>query len=120
GIKTCDGIVLGCPIYMYRISGQMKLFVDRLYSLYSPRAESREYSSQVPPGKTFALVISQGAADPDQYKRSVRWLAGMGGTGLGMEEAGKIIHTNGNTSPAAEDEKLLKEAREIGRRLLKK
>lgn len=112
-MKSCDGVVFGCPIYMYRICGQMKLFVDRLYSLYPPK-EGGGYNSAVPPGKRFAVVISQGAPDAEQYSKSVRWLAGMAGSGLGLEEIGRIIHTNSNISPAAKDQALLEKARRIG------
>jgi len=117
-MKTCDGVVFGCPIYMYRISGQMKLFVDRLYSLYAPKQSGYGYNSTVPPGKRFALVISHGAPDPEQYHRSIRWLAGMAGTGLGLQEVGRIIHANSHLEPAAENETLLKQAREIGIKLV--
>ena len=103
---------------MYRISGQMKLFVDRAYSLYMPAAGGG-YESAVPAGKKFALVISQGAPDPNQYHRSIRWLAGMAGTGFGMEEAGRIIHTNSEQMPAAKNTDLLEKARQIGRHLVK-
>ncbi|MBN2397321.1 MAG: flavodoxin family protein [Deltaproteobacteria bacterium] len=116
-VKTCDGIVIGCPIYMYRICGQMKLFVDRVYSLYANRPEGG-YDAMVPPGKTYALVISQGAPDPNQYARSIRWLAGMTGTGLGMVPVGQIIHTNSDAEPAREDTKRLEEAFRIGRTLV--
>lgn len=116
-VKTSDALIFGCPIYMYRISGQMKLYIDRSYSLYTPR-EGGGYNSAVPGGKRFALVISQGAPDPGQYHRSIRWLAGMAGTGHGMQEAGRIIHTNSHARPAAKDSALLEEARAIGRRLV--
>ncbi len=116
-IKSCDGLILGCPIYMYRICGQMKLFIDRAYSLYTPR-EGGGYGTAVPPGKRFALAISQGAPDPEQYQRSVRWLAGMGGTGLGLTEVGRIIHADSHQAPAARNEALLAQAREIGKRLV--
>ncbi|MBS3809605.1 MAG: flavodoxin family protein [Desulfobacterales bacterium] len=116
-IKTCKAFVVGCPIYMYRISGQMKLFVDRAYSLYMPKPGGG-YTPAVPAGKKFALVTSQGAPDPEQYHRSIRWLAGMAGTGFGMEEAGRIIHTNSNREPARENSELLKKARDIGMRLV--
>lgn len=116
-IKTCTALVVGCPIYMYRISGQMKLFVDRAYSLYMPKAGGG-YQSAVPAGKKFALVTSQGAPDPDQYQRSIRWLAGMAGTGFGMEEVGRIIHTTSERFPAARDDVLMEKAREIGRKLV--
>lgn len=116
-MKTCDGIVIGTPIYMYRITGQMKQFVDRCYSLYKDR-EGGGYDCVLPSGKRFALVISQGAPDPEQYKKSVRWLAGMTGGGFGMKEVGRIIHSDSRQKPAKDNEDLLKEAYEIGRRLV--
>ncbi len=119
-IKTSDGVVFGCPIYMFRISGQMKLLVDRMYSFNSPKEGGGGYNSEMPPGKKFAVIISQGAPDPDQYHRSARWLAGMAGTGLGMEEAGRIIHTSGDLSPSKDNDSLLQEARALGRKLLGK
>ena len=117
-VINATGIVLGTPIYMFRIAGQMKFFVDRMYSYYQYKQEGRGYDSAVPPGKNYALVISQGAPDSDQYKRSARWLAGMAGTGLGLSEVGRIIHSNSHSAPAIDDEKLLEEAKVIGRRLV--
>jgi multimeric flavodoxin WrbA len=115
-VKTCHGLIVGCPIYMYRISGQMKLFVDRAYSLYTPR-EGGGYNSAVPPGKTFALVVSHGAPDPEQYHRPIRWLAGMVGKGHGMKEVGRIVHSNSHEMPAISDKGLLKQAWILGRLL---
>lgn len=117
-IKTCRGIIVATPIYMYRIAGQMKLFVDRIYSLYASKADG-DYYSTVPSGKTYALVVSQGAPDPAQYERSLRYLVGMTGSGLGFEIVGQIIHADSHVSPAEKDEKLLAEAYEIGRRMVK-
>jgi multimeric flavodoxin WrbA len=117
-IKSCAGMILGCPIYMYRISGQMKLFVDRIYSLYANRPEGG-YDSMVPPGKTYALVTSQGAPGIDQYTKSIRYLTGMTGSGLGMEVVGKIIHANSHEIPAKQDKTILEEAWELGRRMVK-
>jgi multimeric flavodoxin WrbA len=118
GMKTCDALILGCPIYMYRICGQMKLFVDRLYSLYAPKESGYGYNPVVTPGKRFAIVISQGAPDSEQYQRSIRWLAGMAGTGLGFVEVGRIIHPNSQAEPAVKNATLLEEARAIGRKLV--
>jgi multimeric flavodoxin WrbA len=116
-VKSCDGLVVACPIYMNRVSGQMKLFVDRCYSLYISKPEGG-YESAVPPGKTYALVISQGAGDADAYGRSSRWLAGMTGSGLGLNEVGRIIHTDSAAKPAKDDATLLREAHDLGRRLV--
>jgi hypothetical protein len=43
----------------------------------------------------------------------------MTGGGLGMEEVGRIIHIDSQDHPATGNKALLKEAFEIGRRLLK-
>jgi multimeric flavodoxin WrbA len=117
-IKSSDGIVMGCPIYMYRISGQTKLLVDRIYSLYANRPDGG-YDSMVPPGKTYALIVSQGAPNAEQYKKSINYLAGMTGSGLGMEEVGRIIHVSSEEKPAEKNKDLLKEAYNIGRKLIK-
>ena len=117
-IKTCTGIIVGCPIYMYRISGQMKLFVDRVYSLYANLPQGG-YKSMVPAGKTYALVTSQGADNPVQYQRSIDYLAGMTGTGLGMEVVGRIIHTESEAKPASSDQALLEKAFDIGRSMVR-
>lgn len=116
-IKSAQGVVIGCPIYMYRISGQMKLFVDRIYSLYANLPEGG-YKSMVSPGKTYALVVSQGADNPELYQKSIRYLAGMTGSGLGMKEVGRVIHVNSEKQPAEKDEKLLNFAFEIGVKLI--
>jgi len=117
-IKTCKGMVIGSPIYMYHIAGQMKMMVDRFYSLYISKEQPGEYESAVPAGKSFALVTSQGHPDPEQYAKPIRWLAGMTGGGLGFEEGGRIVHANSHEHPAKDMESILKEAHEIGVRLV--
>jgi multimeric flavodoxin WrbA len=117
-IKTCTGIVIGCPIYMYHIAGQMKIMVDRFYSLYISKEQTGEYESAVPAGKTYALVTSQGHPDPGRYFKPIRWLAGMTGGGLGFEEVGRIVHANSHDCPAKDMDDILKEAYEIGIKLV--
>jgi multimeric flavodoxin WrbA len=111
-LKRCDAVVVACPIYMYRIAGQMKLLVDRMYSFWEDTPDGG-YKSALPAGKKFALVTSQGHPEADMYKRSIRWLGGMVG-GLDMEEVGKIVHTNSAANPARHDPELLDRARRIG------
>jgi len=98
-IKSCKGIVVATPIYMYHIAGQMKLFVDRIYSLYASKNED-EYYSAVPPGKTYALVTSQGSPDPMEYERPIRYLSRITGSGLGFNIVGQIIHADSHVFPA--------------------
>ncbi len=115
-MKTCDGIAVGCPIYMYHVTGQMKLFIDRLYSFYVNRAEPGLYDSAFPPGRRCACITTQGHPEGARFERAVRWLNGMIG-GLGLESVGRIVHVNSHETPAEGDEALLRQARQIGRRL---
>jgi multimeric flavodoxin WrbA len=118
-LKTCQAYIIGSPIYMYHVTGQMKIFVDRIYSLYISREnEPGVYDPALPPGKPYALVTSQGHPDPERFGKSIRWLAGMTGTGLGSVEAGRIVHCNSHLQPVKEDGALLDRAREIGRKLV--
>jgi multimeric flavodoxin WrbA len=117
-LKTCQAYIIGSPIYMYHITGQMKIFIDRVYSLYISREnEPGVYDPALPPGKPYALVTSQGHPDPDRFGKSIRWLAGMTGSGLGAREVGRIVHVNSHLKPVKEDEALLGQAWEIGQKL---
>ncbi len=119
-MKTCGGIIVGSPIYMYHITGQMKIFVDRCYSLYTPGDEIGQYGTAIPPGKTYALVTSQGHPDPDRFHKAVRWLAGMTGSGFGYNEVGRIVHVNSHMEPAKDSSAVLEKAQKIGRALVEK
>ena len=110
-LKSCDAVLVGCPIYMYHVAGQMKLLVDRLYSFWEDTPDG--YRSALPAGKRFALVTSQGYPEVDMYKRTIRWLGGMVG-GLDMQYVGKIVHFDSAAKPAKHDSELLKKARRIG------
>jgi multimeric flavodoxin WrbA len=114
-LRESDGVVVGCPVYMYHVSGQMKLLVDRMYSFWED-LEDGSYRPALPGGKRFALVTSQGHPDPARYERAMRWLGGMVG-GLGMETVGTIVHANSHDRPARHDAALLDRARRIGLRL---
>jgi multimeric flavodoxin WrbA len=118
-LKSCKGYIIGSPIYMFHVTGQMKMFVDRLYSLYVSREnEPGVYDSALPPGKNYALVTSQGHPDRQRFDKSIRWLAGMTGVGLGATEIGRIVHSDSHMHPAKTDQDLLAEARAIGEKLV--
>jgi multimeric flavodoxin WrbA len=119
-LKTCDGAIFGTPIYMYHVTGQMKVFIDRIYHLYISRPDLAGYDSSIPPGKTYALVTSQGHPDVERFQRPVRWFAAMTGAGFGMEEVGRIVQVNSHRVPVKQDKALLEEAYRIGRRLVKR
>lgn len=72
-VKTADVLVLASPVYYGDISGQLKCFFDRTYSLINP-----DFSSRVPAGKKAVMVLVQAnpeaAQFADIFPRYERWL----------------------------------------------
>lgn len=62
-MKVADGIVFGAPIYFAQFSGQMRLFLDRCYSLINA-----DFSPRLPVGKKAVIIGTQGAPDPAAFK----------------------------------------------------
>ena len=59
-IKSADGIVLGSPIYFGTVSGQVKIWLDRMYPMYA-----LDFSPRFP-GKKAVTVYAQ--ANPDDTR----------------------------------------------------
>jgi len=57
-IANADGIVFATPVYMWQMSAQLKLVIDRLYPFLKP-----DYSSYLTPGKKILLAVTQGRPD---------------------------------------------------------
>jgi multimeric flavodoxin WrbA len=62
-IQQSDVVVLGTPIYAWQVSGNTKVFMDRLCRLLTPKYESRLNSP-----KKIAFVYTQGNPDADLFK----------------------------------------------------
>lgn len=77
-LKEVDAIVLGSPIYWFRVSGQLKMLVDRFYCYLGEETDpaSGETSSffTFPGGKKFVVVTSQGDENPGLYQQTLDWL----------------------------------------------
>lgn len=78
-ILNSDVIVLGSPVYMAYVTGQTKLFLDRLYAFTGPDQVSR-----VPKGKKCLLILTQGYSDTTAYHNLVKALSSLV-TRLGFE-----------------------------------
>jgi multimeric flavodoxin WrbA len=63
-LKQADALVLGSPLYMAQMSGQAKVFTDRLFAQITPRFSPRFKEENA--GKKLILVFTQG--NPDQSK----------------------------------------------------
>ncbi len=62
-IQQSDAVVLGSPIYAWQVSGNTKVFMDRLCRLLTPKYESRLNGP-----KKIAFVYTQGNPDADLFK----------------------------------------------------
>lgn len=65
-LEQADALVLGSPVYMGQMSGQAKIFTDRLFAQIHPRF-SPQFEEQNS-GKKLFLVFTQGNPDPDMFK----------------------------------------------------
>lgn len=61
-IAEADGIVLGTPVYMWQMTGQLKLMLDRFLAFLNP-----DFTSRLKPGKKAVLAVTQGAPDEKQF-----------------------------------------------------
>lgn len=77
-MAECDAIVLGSPIYWFRVSAQLKTLIDRLYCFMGveENSETGETSPYFvfPSGKKFVIVTSQGDELPEMYQQTLDWL----------------------------------------------
>ena len=66
-IKKADGLVFGSPVYIGYMSGQAKIFLDRLYVLTGPNTPSK-----MPPGKKAAVVLFRETRIPRRSARTLK------------------------------------------------
>ena len=65
-LKNTDAIVFASPVYMGQMTGQAKVFMDRLFSVNSPRF-SPHYKEQEAK-KKLLLVFTQGNPDKTKFQ----------------------------------------------------
>ena len=119
-IQEADGVIMGSPSYWYNVSGDMKIFLDRCYSLikFSKTDRSIWLSAFEDKGKRGIPVAVCEQHDESMmgytYDTLKRFMVDLdmrvcgGLKGLGHFEAHK----------AAQDNKLMDEARKIGEQLV--
>ncbi|GHU89341.1 flavodoxin family protein [Clostridia bacterium] len=65
-LKTADALVFGAPIYLGQMSGQAKVFMDRLFAQITPRFSPRFKEANA--GKKLILVWTQGNPDGEKFR----------------------------------------------------
>lgn len=66
-IDSANAIVFGSPIYMTQMSAQAKIFVDRMFSRFSPRY-SPYFKEENATGKKLILTFNQGNPDSSLFQ----------------------------------------------------
>ncbi len=110
-IVSADGIVAGFPIYFGTVSGQAKLWMDRLYPMYGDSFVPRH------PGKKMVTVYAQANGDSTRFADAVRSTDGFF-AGIGWEVIESLLIC-GDVVPGYEiPRELTERAFEAGRRLV--
>ena len=69
-INEADAVVFGSPIYFSQLTGQFRLFQDRLYSFVGP-----DFKVSLKPGKKAVIITTQGNPDLKAFKAATDMLA---------------------------------------------
>lgn len=67
-IKDADAVVIGSPIYIYQVSGQTKILMDRLYPLTDENHKPRFGE------KKLVMVYTQAAPFPFIFRKYIRYM----------------------------------------------
>lgn len=80
-MAECDAWVLGTPVYMGQVSGQLKLCLDRTYGFSGPNRTTR-----LPAGKKVVIAMTQGRPDVTAFQNVIDWLSrSFSGHGLAVQ-----------------------------------
>ena len=113
-IQTSDVIIIGSPVYMWQVSGQTKLFMDRLVPFIKP-----DFTTRLKGKKSIFWVFTQGNPDENAFKVYFEYLENLFSF-LHYDVKGIIVATGTMDKNAIlQQTDMLEKAREIGKKLVK-
>ncbi|MDD2338291.1 MAG: flavodoxin family protein [Geobacteraceae bacterium] len=123
-LRSADAIVYATPIYWFTVSGQIKLLMDRCYSLTYMGAVPGEDGEPVYTvetdlgGKKFGVVLTYGDVDPfvSGAVNAMRTFQDMARY-VGSEIVGIVYGSAVAPGEVAENESLMKQAYDLGRQI---
>ena len=112
-LQKADAVVIGSPVYMFQVASQTKILLDRLFPMMDAKFNPRFGK------KKTVMVYSQGNPDPEAFKKAFDTNAEvLMIMGLQIEET--IVCTNANHPlKAIEDKKLMTNAFDAGKKIVK-
>lgn len=107
-IQTADAVVLGSPVYMWQMTAQTKLFVDRLTAFLRPNFSSRLDH------KKLILVFSQGSPDRDAFMPYFEYTANLFSY-IGFDVLDMVIAAGTDKLEVSFRPYMLEKARDLGK-----
>jgi multimeric flavodoxin WrbA len=112
-IQASDVIILGSPVYMWQVSGQTKLFMDRLVPFIKP-----DFTTRLKGKKRLFMVFTQGNPDKNIFKPYFEYLENLFSF-LHYDVQGTIVATGTrDKNDILQQADVLEKARKIGKNLL--
>lgn len=110
-LREADGVIFASPVYWFKMSAQLKLFIDRTYAM---RVGDRHGLT----GKTIGVILTY--EDDDVYAsggvnalRSIQDICNY----VNADLAGAVYGTAGKVGEVKNNEKLLEKAYELGKEI---
>ena len=107
-IQSVDVIVLGSPVYMWQMTAQTKLLIDRMTAFLRP-----DFSSRLE-NKKLILVFTQGIPDRDAFKPYFEYTAGLLYY-LGFDVLDTIVAGGTDKLEVSSRHQLLEKAKDLGK-----
>ncbi len=112
-IQASDAIILGSPVYMWQVSAQTKLFMDRLVPFIKP-----DFSTRLNSRKIMLLAYTQGNPDGQTFKTYFDYIENLFSF-LHYDVQGTIVAVGTrDKNDILQQTDLLAKAREIGKNLV--
>jgi len=66
-VREADLLVMATPVYFGDITSQLKGFIDRMYSFFTPDYRTSVVKSRLAPGKKLVFIQVQGRPDESKF-----------------------------------------------------
>ena len=111
-IKKANAVVIGSPVYFCQVSGQTKIFIDRLYAFLNA-----DFTHKLGEKKTTVIIYSQGQPKAEMFQQSFDLNRGfLSLVGLKVKET--IVATgNRETDDVLKKREVMDKAFEAGKNL---
>ncbi len=110
--SEADGVILATPVYYYNMSAWMKIFIDRNWFL-------REHGKKCRARAVGIIVVGGGAGIEDTVSAMNRFVNGSSFNHLAVDSRRVVTGCAEDQREAKNDSKLVEEARELGRWMVK-